>query len=75
MGAIKPIKRRKSAREIAEKLGASARTIRRYMAQPRAEYEGQSLTKAKPWTAFGVSRATWYRHGKPSVLSVGCLAV
>ena len=20
----------------------------------------------KPWTALGISRATWYRHGKPT---------
>jgi transcriptional regulator with XRE-family HTH domain len=73
MGAIKPIKRRKTAREIAEKIGVSARTVQRYMAQPRAEFEGQSLTKAKPWATLGVSRATWYRHGKPAVLDV-CLS-
>jgi predicted transcriptional regulator len=72
MGAIRPTKRRKTALEIGEKLGVSARTVRRYMAQPRAEFEGQSLTKSKPWAALEVSRATWYRHGKPAVLAVGC---
>lgn len=68
MGAIKPMKRRKTAQEIGEKLGVSARTVRRYMAQPRTEFEGQSLTRLKPWATLGLSRATWYRHGKPSAV-------
>lgn len=28
----------------------------------RAEYEGESLSKTKPWELAGVSRATWYRR-------------
>jgi hypothetical protein len=28
----------------------------------RAEYEGRSLTKMKPWEVAGISRATWYRR-------------
>jgi hypothetical protein len=32
---------------------------------PRAEYEAQSVERAKPWEALGISRATWYRRGKP----------
>jgi len=70
MGAIDTTRRRKTAREIAERLGVSPRTVRRYMAQPRADYEAQSLTRAKPWERLGVSRATWYRHGKPQAFEV-----
>jgi hypothetical protein len=29
---------------------------------PRAEYEAKSLSRAKPWIAEGISRATWYRR-------------
>jgi predicted DNA-binding transcriptional regulator YafY len=65
MGAIKPVKRNKTAREIAEKLGVHPRTIVRYIAQPRVAYEANSISRAKPWEAFGISRATWYRRGKP----------
>ncbi len=32
----------------------------------RAEYLAQSLMRAKPWEALGMSRATWYRKGKPA---------
>lgn len=55
----------KSAREIGAAIGKSARTIRRHIAQPRAEYEESSLSKAKPWESEGISRATWYRRQKP----------
>lgn len=66
MSAHKPLKRKKTAREIAERLGIHVRTVRRYIAQPRADYLANSLTKSKPWEALEMSRATWYRHGKPS---------
>lgn len=33
--------------------------------QTRAEYENNSLSKTKPWEALGMSRAKWYRLGKP----------
>lgn len=45
-----------------EKLARSPRTIRRHIAEPRSEYEARSLTRAAPWSAEGVSRATWYRR-------------
>lgn len=38
MGAVKPVKRKHSARELAERLGVSERTVQRLMAQPRSEY-------------------------------------
>lgn len=30
--------------------------------KPRTEYEHQSISKAKPWKAEGISRASWYRR-------------
>lgn len=65
MGAIKQTRRKKTARELAARLGVHPRTIQRYIAQPRAEYEAQSIERAKPWEALGISRTTWYRRGKP----------
>lgn len=32
----------------------------------RAEYEGQSASRTRPWEAMGMSRAKWYRFGKPT---------
>lgn len=34
-------------------------------AVPREEYEASSLSRHKPWEKLGMSRATWYRQGKP----------
>jgi hypothetical protein len=31
-------------------------------AMPRKEYETTSLSRTKPWTEQGISRATWYRR-------------
>lgn len=36
-------------------------------AMPRAQYEAQSKSQNQPWVALGLSRATWYRRGSPSV--------
>jgi hypothetical protein len=59
-------KRPMKAVEMAEKFGISVRTVKRVFAQPRAEYEAQSISRTKPWEALGMSRATWYRKGKPA---------
>ncbi|MFA0924662.1 replication protein (plasmid) [Xanthomonas fragariae] len=36
----------------------------------REIYEQASLTRQKPWEALGMSRASWYRAGKPATLAV-----
>jgi hypothetical protein len=33
----------------------------------RATYEANSESRQKPWEALGMSRASWYRAGKPAV--------
>lgn len=65
MPALHPVKRQGKAKDIAKRWGVSVQTVRRYIAQPRAEYEAHSIERAKPWEALGISRATWYRRGKP----------
>jgi hypothetical protein len=35
-------------------------------AKPRAEYEASSINRTKPWQALRMSRASWYRAGKPN---------
>jgi transcription initiation factor TFIIIB Brf1 subunit/transcription initiation factor TFIIB len=66
MAAKNQVHRKKTAREVAEKTGFCERTIRNWFAIPRAEYEANSISRAKPWEVMGISRATWYRHGKPT---------
>ena len=69
MAAERPARRTHTAAELAKKLGCDPRTIRRYMALPREQYLASALTRTKPWEALGMSRATWYRKGKPEVLA------
>ena len=55
-----------TAAELGQRLGGlSARSARRYWAEPRENYEGESKTNSAPWAQDeGVSRATWYRRQK-----------
>jgi hypothetical protein len=65
MAAKHPVKRPAKARELAVQFGVSERTVRNVMAQPREQYEAESLMRTRPWEKLGISRATWYRRGKP----------
>lgn len=57
--------RNMTQKEAAARLGMSISTIKRYWSMSREQYEAQSITRAQPWAALGMSRATWYRRGKP----------
>lgn len=66
------MRKQRTAREIAEKCGLSLRTVQRHISRPRSEWLSQNtISKTKPWEALGLSRATWYRHGKPQANGVG----
>lgn len=63
---LKTTKRPVSAREMAERFGCSPRTVFRAWSQSRKDYLAENtITRDKPWLKLGMSRATWYRHGKP----------
>jgi hypothetical protein len=47
---------------------------RRKGAKPRREYEDDSISSTKPWLTLGMSRATWYRAGKPASETSPCAA-
>jgi uncharacterized protein YjcR len=71
MTAERRATRKHTAEALAKKLGCHPRTIRRYMAIPRNQWEEtNSISREKPWEALGISRATWYRKGKPTELPV-----
>jgi hypothetical protein len=58
--------REERAAIMRERKRARDRTRRRTKgAKLRAEYERWSITSRKPWIAHGMSRAAWYRAGKP----------
>lgn len=60
-----PMRKNTTAAELANRLGVNIKTVYKYTALPRAEYEARSIARARPWEALGMSRATWYRRGKP----------
>ncbi len=45
MVAEKPVRRKKTARELADQLGVSQSTVRRLMAEPRDQYLARANTK------------------------------
>ena len=49
------VKRASADRERRRKAGAKSRDI----------YEEASLSRRRPWEELGISRASWYRQGKP----------
>lgn len=53
--------------DMAKARDATRKTVARRAAGAveRAEYLARSLSKAKPWEKLGMSRASWYRAGKP----------
>ncbi len=63
---LKTTKRDVTAKELAKRFGCSTRTVFRAWSQSRADYLAEnSISSDKPWEHFGISRATWYRRGKP----------
>jgi hypothetical protein len=63
MVARRPVTRgRYTAAELGKRFGKSPRTIRNYVAEPRATYQARSVERLQPWAALGVSRRTWYRR-------------
>ncbi|GFL43053.1 HTH domain-containing protein [Neisseria gonorrhoeae] len=63
---LKTTKRDVTAKELAKRFGCSTRTVFRAGSQSRADYLAEnSISRDKPWEHFGISRATWYRRGKP----------
>lgn len=67
----------KAERKARRKLRARQRDEKRRReagAKTRHEYEANSLTRTKPWEAMGLSRAKWYRIGKPTAETSACAA-
>ena len=62
IGAADMTNAERDAARMARKRKAKRQGRRDQGVKPRAEYEQQSLSRAKPWEAEGCSRATWYRR-------------
>jgi hypothetical protein len=64
IGAIDMTKAERAARRRKRNSITRQRNRRAKGAKPRPEYEATSISRAKPWDAHGISRATWYRRSK-----------
>lgn len=63
---LRTTKRIITARELARRFKCSTRTAVAAWSQSREDYLAEnSISRTKPWKHFGISRATWYRRGKP----------
>jgi hypothetical protein len=54
------LERRAARKRLREELARRAKG-----AKPRTEYEAGSISRNKYWERLGMSRASWYRAGKP----------
>lgn len=62
IGAVEVTKRERKALQKKKRRDRETERRRAKGAKPRAEYEAQSLNRAKPWEALGISSRTWYRR-------------
>ena len=69
IGAVDLLKEKRSARRRQRDVERKKRGRRARGARPRAEYESNSLTRAKPWMQEGISRRTWERRRSKHVAS------
>lgn len=64
MSAVKPVKRKHSARVLAARLGVSERTIQRLVAQPREEYLAEAHARQDEALRLRESGLKWAEVGE-----------
>ena len=69
IGAVDMLKEKRAARRRQRDLQRKKRDRRARGARPRAEYEANSVSRAKPWLQEGISRRTWERRKSKRVAS------
>jgi hypothetical protein len=66
IGSIEVTKEERLKRRQARKRQRKELLRRAQGARQRSEYEANSVNRNKPWLALRMSRASWYRAGKPT---------
>ena len=66
IGAVDVPREARLARRRASKNARRKAKRRASGMKSRAEYESASASRNRPWEAFGISRRTWERRGKPA---------
>ena len=74
MPAEKPVRRKHTARELAEQFGVSPRTIQRLMAEPRPEYLARAQDRRRRITELRAQGKTMRAIADQLGVSVGLVA-
>lgn len=74
MPAENPIRRKRTARELAAEFDASPRTIRRKIAEPRQDFERRAATKACRARALRAQGATYKEIAKALGVPIGSVS-
>ncbi|PXX52291.1 hypothetical protein DFR70_13323 [Nocardia tenerifensis] len=74
MAARNPVRRTKTARELAEQYGASTRTIQRLIAEPREDFEARARAKALRAAELRASGLTYARIAEELGISIGSVS-
>ncbi|WP_040800702.1 helix-turn-helix domain-containing protein [Nocardia higoensis] len=74
MPAKTPVRRTKTARELAEQFGASDRTIRRMIAEPRADYESRAEEKRRRAQKLRAEGATYRQIADELGVGIGSVS-
>ncbi|MEV6064886.1 replication protein RepB [Nocardia asteroides] len=74
MPAKNPVRRAKTARELAEQFGTTDRTIRRMIAEPRTDYETRAARRRDHAQALRAAGATYRQIAEEMGISIGSVS-
>lgn len=74
MGARNPVRRTKTAAELAEQFGASRRTIQRLIAEPRIDYETRAAQRRERAQALRAAGASYRQIADEMEISIGSVS-
>jgi transposase len=74
MAAKNPVRRTRTARELAEQYGASRRTIQRMIAEPREEFEARAAAKRARAQQLRLEGASYRQIAEELGISIGSVS-
>lgn len=73
MAAENPVRRTKTAREMAERLGVSVRTVRKIVAEPRDEFENRARERREKAAELRASGLKYKEIAEKMGISTGAV--
>lgn len=74
MSAKNPVRRAKTARELAEQFGTTDRTIRRMIAEPRTDYETRAAERRTRAQALRAAGKSYRQIAEELEISIGSVS-